>query len=257
MGGKIVIVLVVQRLNMDNSWLVKWDDITFLLDPWLSGTEIDGFSWFNEQWHATPPISYSDIQEFDLAIISQGYPDHCHLETLEKLGNKYPIIAVPSAHKKLKGKIQNPLYEIPKKNEGNFQLHDLEISRIIPNRPVATFNGLVIRKGNEFILHAPHGGPFSDKTLYPLNDLSCKCLITTFTLYELPFFLGGKINPGKTSAEKLIHQLSPQFVLNTHDENKPAKGISNQLAKRVYPNLKESMPVNYTYIDHYNPVTLI
>lgn len=251
-------MLTVQRLNLDNSWLIKWDGSTFLLDPWLSGSEIDGFSWFNEQWHTTPPVKYTDIKDFDMVIISQGYPDHCHLETLQKLGALKPIAAVPSAYKKLNvGKVKNELYEIPKKGQTDLVLEDLKIFRIIPDRAIATFNGLVIQKGNEYILHAPHGGPFADQTLKALEGLSCKCFITTFTLYQLPFFLGGKINPGKNSAEKLIQQLSPKFILNTHDEDKPAKGISNKLAKRLYPNLQENMPDNYIFIDHYNQVELI
>lgn len=257
MGGEVVAMLTVQRLNMDNSWRIQWDETSFILDPWLSGTEIDGFSWFNEQWHSTPPIKYENVKDFDLVIISQGYPDHCHIETLQKLGNSYPIAAVPTAHKKLKGKVKNNLYEIPKKGQPDLVLGDLKIFRIIPDRPIATFNGLVIQKGNEYILHAPHGGPFTNETLSILEELSCKCLITTFTLYQLPFYLGGKINPGKKSADKLIQQISPKFILNTHDEDKPAKGISNKLAKRSYPNLQENMHDNYIFIDHYNQVQLL
>lgn len=249
-------MIEVRRLNMDNSWHIQWDEESFLIDPWLSGTEVDGFKWFNEQWHATAPISYEEVPPFKLVIISQGYPDHCHLETLQKLGSSYPIAAVPSAIKKLKGKIQNTLYTIPKTNQPKLASNSLQIFRLLPQRPIATFNGVVIQKGNEYILHAPHGGPFSSQTLEPLSGLTCKCLITTFTLYQLPFFLGGKINPGKKYAEQLIQQLSPEVVLNTHDENKPANGISNKLAKRIYPELTRDMPANYTYIDHYNPIQL-
>ncbi len=250
-------MISVRRLNMDNSWHIQWDEVNFLIDPWLSGTEVDGFSWFNEQWHATPPINYEEVNPFEFAIISQGYPDHCHLETLKKLGNSYSIAAVPAANKKLKGKVDNTLYPVPKINEPALEINSLKIFRLIPDKPIATFNGLVIQKGNEFIFHAPHGGPFSNETLAPLKDLTCKCLITTFTLYQLPFFLGGKINPGKKQAEKLIEQLNPAFILSTHDENKPAKGISNKIAKRIYPQLTTDMPANYTYINHYQPVELI
>jgi len=242
---------------MDNSWHIQWDEVSFLIDPWLSGTEVDGFTWFNEQWHATPPLTYEEVNPFDLAIISQGYPDHCHLETLQKLGTSYPITGVPSAIKKLNGKITNPIKTIPKINEPVLETHALKIFRIIPSRPIATFNGLVIQKGNEYIFHAPHGGPFNDETLQPLIKLTCKCLITTFTLYQLPFFLGGKINPGKEYAQKLIEQLRPEFILNTHDENKPAKGISNKLAKRIYPELHKNMPNNFVNINHYNTVELL
>jgi L-ascorbate metabolism protein UlaG (beta-lactamase superfamily) len=250
-------MLSVRRLNLDNSWQIKWDEVVFLIDPWLSGVEIDGFSWFNEQWHATAPVAYERVDDFDLIVISQGYPDHCHLETLQKLGNTQPIAAVPAAFKKLNKKLPNPLYPIPPINQPGLEMGPLKIFRIIQNKPVANFNAVVIQKGNEYILHAPHGGPFASESLKMLEGISCICLITTFTLYQLPFFLGGKINPGKQEAEKLIQQIAPRFILNTHDEDKPAKGISNKLAKRVYPDFKKNMPDRYISINHYHPVELI
>ena len=48
----------IQRLNMDNTWLLEMEGLRILVDPWLEGEEIDYFSWFNTQWHRTKPISY-------------------------------------------------------------------------------------------------------------------------------------------------------------------------------------------------------
>jgi len=66
----------IQRLNMDNSWHINFAGKSFLIDPWLKGVEIDFFSWFNTQWHRTPPIAIADIPDYDLVIITQKYPDH-------------------------------------------------------------------------------------------------------------------------------------------------------------------------------------
>ena len=42
----------IQRLNMDNSWYLGFEGLRLLVDPWLEGTEIDFFPWFNTQWHS-------------------------------------------------------------------------------------------------------------------------------------------------------------------------------------------------------------
>ena len=58
--------LCIRRLNMDTSWQLEWDGTNIIVDPWLTGSEIDGFSWFNEQWHTTPPLPMDQLFSLDL-----------------------------------------------------------------------------------------------------------------------------------------------------------------------------------------------
>ena len=66
-------MIKLKRLNLDSSWHIHFNKIKFILDPWLIGSEIDGFSWLNEQWHIKEPVAIKDIPEYDLIVISQNY----------------------------------------------------------------------------------------------------------------------------------------------------------------------------------------
>ena len=41
--------MLLQRLNMDNSWFLDLGGCRLLIDPWLEGQEVDYFPWFNTQ----------------------------------------------------------------------------------------------------------------------------------------------------------------------------------------------------------------
>ena len=53
-------MLSIKRLNLDSSWYVEYGKSNFIVDPWLIGSEIDGFKWLNEQWHIKEPVKISD-----------------------------------------------------------------------------------------------------------------------------------------------------------------------------------------------------
>ena len=78
-------MISIQRLNMDNSFFVEINGWKLLIDPWLEGTEVDFFPWFNTQWHRTPPLPYEELPAYDTVLITQKYPDHYHEKTLKKL----------------------------------------------------------------------------------------------------------------------------------------------------------------------------
>ena len=95
-------MIKIKRLNLDSSWYIKFNKLNFVLDPWLIGSEIDGFKWLNEQWHIKPPVPIDDIPNYDSIVISQNYEDHCHIETLKRLPNDKSILATEKAYNKLK-----------------------------------------------------------------------------------------------------------------------------------------------------------
>ena len=46
--------------------------------------------------------------------------------------------------------------------------------------------------------------------------------------------MGGDVNPGMDNVYELYDQLSPRNTINTHDEEKKAKGLVSALAKIEY-----------------------
>ena len=102
----------------------------------------------------------------------------------------------------------------------------------------AAFDAIVIRCEREMVLYCPHGFDLTTEQLAILNQYKTVLLITGFSLFQLPFFLGGVVNPGKANALALIKALNPQKVIHTHDEDKLSKGIVKRLAKVIYPNFK-------------------
>ena len=66
-------MLSIKRLNLDSSWHIEYGKNSFVVDPWLIGSEIDGFKWLNEQWHIKEPVKISDLSEFQFLLISQNF----------------------------------------------------------------------------------------------------------------------------------------------------------------------------------------
>lgn len=248
----------IQRLNMDSSWFFNWQGIKFILDPWLIGSEIDGFRWLNEQWHIHDPVSLDQIPEYDFILISQPYDDHCHLQTLEKLDPQKPIVCVETAYKKLrKGLPQREIIPIPHKKR-DFAFQGLQIQTFKPARLLdPIYFALVLHSQNhpEALFYAPHGFALKDSERESLRDLKFKILISTFTHFKIPELMGGLVNPGMDQVYQLYAQLKPDYVLNTHDEQKKMKGLVAKWAKIKYADLDEinaSDRINFVKMPDYS-----
>lgn len=224
---------------MDNSWWLRWNDDALLLDPWLEGSEVDGFSWFNEQWHATPPVHLEAVPGYAHVLVSQPYSDHCHARTLSMLSDRAAYYAVPPARKRINKELPSiHITDIPAFDTGTTTLGSLRVSRLTPPHKIdPIYHALLICHGKEAVFYAPHGFALSAQQIELLQGLQIKLLITSFAYFKLPAVLGGIINPGTDGALKLMKQLNPQHVLNTHDENKHARGLVIRLAKRLYPDM--------------------
>ena len=249
----------IRRLNMDNSWQIRWNNHTIVLDPWLSGDEIDGFKAFNQQWHNTTPLPYEELGKVDALIVSQPYSDHCHEETLSKMDKQVQWFAVPPAIKRLRKTTSQPIGEIPSFPQ-SITHEGFYFSRITPKRLLdPIYHAIVIHHQGNYIFYAPHGFFLSEEMAAQLKPLRCVALITTFTHFTLPFFLGGLINPGVENAMQLIQQLQPLQVLNTHDENKKSSGMVSKLARVTYPDFSTitlPSPAQALWLDHYRWVEL-
>jgi hypothetical protein len=254
-------MIEIRRLNMDNSWQLRWDDTKILLDPWLIGSEVDGFSWFNEQWHVTPPVGIADTGENDLLIVSQPYSDHCHAETIRALLPYREMLAVRPAKKRLEKELHpaRPITEIPDAATGWQKYGTLEIAKLSPDRWIdPIYHAIIIRQGREAIFYSPHGFALTDAQLRLMKDLHVRLLITTFTHYLLPAILGGVINMGVEGAYKLADQIHPDRIINTHDEQKKGKGIVMKIAKASYADIAQhsSQDSRVLHLDSYDWITV-
>lgn len=255
-------MLAIQRLNMDNTWLMHWNDCRLLIDPWLIGSEIDGAKWFNEQWHATAPVALDQLPDYDGIVVTQSYNDHCHLDTLERLDEALPIFAMPKPVQKIqKAFPQRAVQLIPDFTTTTpLDFKGLTLYTLAPNRrfdPI--YYALVLAVGKEALVLAPHGFEFLQEQLDFLAQFKIRLLGTTFSVVELPGFMGGRVNPGMDNALKLIEQLQPNYVVNTHDEQKHARGIVMRIAKTEYPDLSTIRldgTATFLHVDHYDRVEL-
>jgi hypothetical protein len=233
----------VQRLNMDASWFMNWDDHRFIIDPWLVGSEIDGGPWLNQQWHRTPPVPIEELPEHNFYVITQSYEDHCHTPTLKLLDTKRPILATGKAFKKLHNSFphrQN--IRIPEIWRGQCMYYKkLAFWAIRPNKlldPIY-YALLIFNEKKDAIFYCPHGFELTDREIEKISFLNFRLLFTTLIDFRLPAILGGHVNPGVTNAEHLIDRLQPDHVINTHDEDKRAKGLVSSMAKVSFPDFEE------------------
>jgi len=231
---------------MDSSWALSWAGTTILIDPWLIGSEVDGFSWFNEQWHVTSPVLVDSIGEYQAILISQAYSDHCHQQTLKEL-QTVPFFATPSASRRLKREMRGREINIlPELTSGKWLDQGvLQLAYLNPGRMLdPIYNGIVIRHKDEVVVYFPHGFTLSAKQLKSLRSYKTLLLITSFSSFKLPVFL--------------VEALNPRRVVHTHDENKHAKGLVTKLAKVAYPDplqLEASMGGRFVYVQ-YEPFTV-
>jgi len=255
-------MLTIQRLNMDNSWLIDWREQRLLIDPWLTGSEIDGAAWFNEQWHATPPMPIYHLPPFDAIVVTQSYNDHCHLPTLTELNEHSEIFATSKPWKKInKAFPERRCHPIPSFSSGeSAAIGNLRLFTFAPARMIdPIYYALAITLNEEAVLIAPHGFDFDEEQLDFLRPYRIRLLATTFALVALPALLGGQVNPGLEHARQLVRQLRPQYVVNTHDEQKHARGLVMRLARTDYPDLENiqfETDAQLLRIDHYDPVIL-
>jgi len=247
--------LSLRRLNMDTSWQLSWGATSLLIDPWLVGSEVDGWAWFNEQWHTTAPLACESLAPFDAILVSQSYSDHCHENTLNLLAS-VPLLATPKAVKRLAKTYSKPTLPLVQLGKGWVPLGELELAYLDPgNTRDPVYYGIVIRRGDDAVVYLPHGFELDAHQRQLLQPLRICLLMTSFSTYRLPRLLGGAVNPGESNALALVQQLQPAQVVATHDERKQGRGLVRMLAQTQYPTAAElaaQLGARYVNLDsHY------
>ena len=229
-----------QRLNMDNSWLIKISNLSILIDPWFTGAEIDYFKWFNMQWHRHAPIALEEVPHYDWIIITQKFPDHFHAETLSKLNPKN-VIAPLSIRKKIQELLPAANIIFVQNDNPSIQLEEATIQWFNSNKKIdPRFDAMAIHNNEESIFVATHGFDFSNEQKNILHSLpKIKLLLSPINYYKLPFFLGGVISPGLKGVERLLKDTGAEKFVSTHDEDKHATGIVNKVVNQLRYNAED------------------
>jgi len=249
-----------QRLNMDSSWWMEINETAFLIDPWLIGSEIDGFNWLNEQWHTTPPVKIKEIPHYDFIVVTQYYSDHCHQNTLRELNPGVTILATAGAYKRIKKELPKRKLILIPDNE-TIQFQGIELTSLRPKKMLDPIYYAVIiskDKDNAFF-YSPHGFALTDSQKKVASQLKYDLLMTTFSDFRIPKIMGGHVNPGIKNVEYLNQLLQPKKILNTHDENKKGRGLVLKLAKVVFPDygvLKERKDMDFIHSPDYGVVKI-
>ena len=220
-----------RRLNMDGSFWFTSRGTGILVDPWLHGHEIDYASWFNTQWHATPPMEYQEVPDWRAVLITQKYPDHFHKETLLRLmpTRVYASRRVAAAVQKLL-----PDATVHELAEGSPQRLDHMTLTFLPTRRRVDpfYDAVYLDDGESGVLIAPHGLDIDARHQTQLATRpSCKLVLAPYNRYKLPALLGGLVSPGLSGIQHLIEVLSPTAICRCHDELKESYGLIGRLAQ--------------------------
>lgn len=255
-------MISLQRLNQDTTWKININGYQLLLDPWLVESEIDGFSWFNEQWHRTEPVAIEALSDLDCIVVSQPFSDHCHEKTIARLPAHWPIAAVAPARRRLEKTFQDTrsISTIPEYDADFLLLGALQLTQFRTHSLLDQVHNalLIVSPTQENIFYAPHGFLPNSQQLAWLKSYPIEVLITTVSQYKLPFYLGGTVNLGLSAMRRLADQLQPRYVVSTHDEQKIAKGLVPRIAQAVYPDAfaVKKIQSNFIPINDYQEVVI-
>lgn len=217
-----------QRANLDASWVLTLGGCRLLIDPWLVGSEVDGFAAFSEQWHVHACLTPAEVGPIDAVVLTQPFDDHCHRATLEALP-PVPILAVPAADARL------ARWGVPAERRvrigADTAWGGLRARHLAPSWADPTHGAVRLEAAEGSLLIAPHGLRAS----MPVDPVDV--LLVTHATYALPLVLGGTVNLGLAAAQELARRCGARVVLDTHAEPKRARGLVAALARPAYPDV--------------------
>lgn len=193
-----------------NTWLMEFDQLRVLVDPWLVGSLIfANMNWLFKGDRQQPVESIPE--NIDLILLSQGLEDHAHRPTLKQMDRQLPVIASPNGAKVAQDLGYTQVTALAPGETTTFQ-DTLEI-HALSGAPIGlqVENGywLKHRPSDTTIYYEPHGFPPSD-----LDDLgTVDVAISPIVSLELPVV--GAIIQGDKTAIEIAKTLKPQVFLPT------------------------------------------
>lgn len=275
---------ILKHLNADSSWLLSLPypggptpppgrcRFNIVIDVWLRGPQIDLFSWFSLQEHASPSsvqtfAQLNDLLEkaesavtgqtirngdgdnykyIDAVCCSHEFTDHCHEATLRELPSRIPVFAPKKAAglirswKHFENVFEIPLHNSPVTSQKAHLPHWITLRRVHTNYdgPIYFHSALLINfslygsEPPETIIYTPHGIVADSLTSSISSGESIKILALLHGLHDVSL-AGNRLNLGIDNAVKLVRTLDVKYWIPTHDEVKHAHGIVSSFLKRI------------------------
>ena len=188
-----------------NGWIIKFKKTNLIIDPWLKGDLIfPPGKWF---FKGSLDEEILIDKEIDIILLTQGLPDHCHVQTLEMFSKNIPIICPKSAVKTLEN-IGFDSIKILKPNEKT-NLFNLSFEATAGAPVPQIENGYIVKDDQDSGFYIePHG--YLDENL---NNQNLDAVITPTKNLELP--LVGSFVKGADVIPKLINKFNPKFILSS------------------------------------------
>lgn len=190
-----------------NTWLLQWQSLSVLVDPWLVGDLIfGGAPWF---FRGSRSRSWPIPESIDLILLSQGLPDHSHIPTLRQLDRQIPVIASPSAARVAEGLGFTQVTQLTHNQQIVF--HELEITALpgAPLGPLVQENAYILRSAGQVLYYEPHGYPDSSLANYAPLDVA----ITPVETLKLP--LGATVIQGYATAATIATTTQAKHLVPT------------------------------------------
>lgn len=203
-----------QALNEDSSWLWQVGNDYLVIDPWLSGSQKNGPSWFSEEWLSDYGEGIQSIPEHAYIFVAFPFGDHCHKPSLDALRAKGHAPVLGFKHKQ------------------ELQLGPFSL-RAYGKHPLQKAWEIEHKEQGLRILYSPHGFKWTGKGVLPKPEP--QAWITSVRAYHLPWWLGGTVALAIQHQTQLLSMLRPKVLIRTHDRDKAGKGWLRKWTQREEP----------------------
>jgi hypothetical protein len=234
--------LALTLLNGDSSWLIELDGTRLLLDPWLSGKATLLYPAFHQADLGGEAVSLAELGRVDALVVSHPFPDHCNRPTLRQLPRDLPAFSprVVTPWVRWAGGLRRAA-TIPNATLGRQPIvfRNVSLAWCRAAFPFDTTHNALILRGNDSgstVMYCPHGLPTQGAAFRAVERVLAgrlDALLCSFTVLDLPGYLGGIANLGPDAAAELAARLQPRFTMPTHDGDKPDSGFIARVEKLV------------------------
>ncbi len=185
-----------------NGWLLEFDGLRVLVDPWLCGELVfPPGRWF---FAGSLPHPWPVPAALDLLLLTQGLPDHCHPPSLALLDRSLPVVGSATAAKRVR---QLGFADVTALAPG--QCHRLGALSIR-----ATAGAPVPQVENGYRLDHPAGSLYLEPHGYLDADLPPEPLAAVITpVVDLALPLAGAFVRGRQVLPLLLERFRPAVVL--------------------------------------------
>jgi hypothetical protein len=185
-----------------NGWLLEFDGLRVLLDPWLTGSlSFPPGPWFLQ---GELPRPWPVPEQLDLLLLTQGLPDHTHTASLALLPKDLPVVASTTAAATVR---ELGFRSVTALRPGQqHQMGDLGITATAGAPVPQVENGYLLQHPGVRLYLEPHGFLPADLQAQPLD-----AVITPVVDLGLP--VAGAFVKGRGVLPQLLSRFSPRTVL--------------------------------------------